>query len=272
MPYTFGGATSHDITFAAGATMGGTGNATFVYGWWLPTTLTAGRGLWSAGNTTGAEIDTTTSELRLRTDNSTDGQWTTSGVGLAVDQWQFLAFLLTTDNTNGAYWAVWSGTLETLPVEATVSVAVARIGNFSGSSSFYIGNKGTGTVAFQGDIAHVGVHVVSTPADSTQHPWGLDILGSTPAAEVLPNFYETVVTSCWQGESVRATLNRNRLLTQVGPAWRHLTLEALPVPLGFSPAAPAPFAAPTINGATVSENGPPRPLRQISNLYPFVRR
>ena len=74
MAYTFGGATTDDITFASAITIGANSRAALICGWWYPTTLTATRKLWSANSTgiVGAEIDTTTSELRLRSDNTTD--------------------------------------------------------------------------------------------------------------------------------------------------------------------------------------------------------
>lgn len=170
MAYTFGGATGDDINWAHTQTAGASAIATLVMGWWYPTTLTATRGLWSAGGIFGAEVAATTSEVILRTDNTTDGQWTTTGAGLTVNQWTFLAFLNSCNNSGpAAAWRVWSGTASTPPTECTVTQNTAPVGNFVGASGLTIGNKGnTGTVAWQGAIDQVIVitcsHVVTTLA------------------------------------------------------------------------------------------------------------
>lgn len=152
MSYTFGGATGDDINGVTN-NMGATNTASIVAGWWYPTTLTAGRGYWSAGSVFGAEVGTTTSEIRLRTDNVTDGAWDTSGAGIATNKWWFLAFANSCLNAGPATaWRVWVGDLDTRPTEVTVSVNTANSGNFSGATGMVQGNKGaTGTVSFQGE-------------------------------------------------------------------------------------------------------------------------
>lgn len=152
MAVTFGGSTGDDVTITAILSMA-TASTIIVAGWWYPTTLTAGRGLWSVGNVAGCKIHSTTSEVQLITDNTTDGLTTTSGLGLVTNTWQFLAFLGTFDNTGPASaWRVWKGN-SSAPVEIGTTATVAPVGNFTGNATWYIGNLGTGIVAFQGDIA-----------------------------------------------------------------------------------------------------------------------
>lgn len=157
MSYTLGGATTDDIIINYAAlgfsNMFVDNSSTLILGWWYPTTLTATRGYWSILNTIGAEVDGTTSEIRMRTDNTTDGQWLTSGAGIVVNKWHFLAFLNAAENTTVAgAWRVWVGDAFTSPVEVTVTNPVVRSGNYVGGATFYLGNKGTGSLAFQGDI------------------------------------------------------------------------------------------------------------------------
>jgi hypothetical protein len=200
MSYVFGGATGDDFNFATSGTLGGDNNIGLVCGWWYPTTLTATRKLWSCNTTgiLGAEIDATTSSLRLKTDNTTDGQWTVP-VGFAVDQWFFLAFLLATENTGVlAAWRVWVGTSDTPPTAATVTVATNPVGNFSGSGSFYIGNAGTGTLAFQGNIANI-VWLSQTTSVQQPSPLGIATSGVIAADEEL-RIYNNLVRPMWSGD------------------------------------------------------------------------
>lgn len=154
MAWTYGGGTGDDSTFSGGIqTIGADNGSYLVAGWWYPTTLTAGRGYWSAGNIHGATVGPTTSEMRLVTDNTTDGVWDSSGAGIVTNEWQFLAWLYATENTTvpGAV-RFWRGAANTPPTEISVTNSTARSGNYTGSSSITIGNIGTGVVAFQGDI------------------------------------------------------------------------------------------------------------------------
>lgn len=269
MAYTFGAATGDDITIAMNGNMGATTISAFVCGWWYPTTLTATRGLWSAGNVFGAEIDTTTSEIRLRTDNTTDGQWTTTGAGLTVNTWSFLAFANSCNNTGPASaWRVWAGTLETPPVELTVTGAVAPVGNFAGNASFYIGNKGTGTLAFQGDICEVSYHRCTAGTGVTTHPLTIATTGTITNDEAR-YIFERVVMPCWAGEVLPEPLRspKNNLVEEAGH-WSGLggsqVIRRTRSTTLFS------NALPTINGATISLNGHPRPTYRTP-IYAGVR-
>ncbi len=180
MAYTVGAGTCDDIAFSTGTSLGADNGSQFVCGWWYPTTLTATRGYWSAGATFGAEVDGTTSEIRMRTDNTTDGQWVTSGAGITTDKWWFLAWLNASENTTVAgAWKVWVGDLQNPPVSVTVTNPTVRSGNYTGSSSCVIGNKGTGTLAFQGGVGW-GAFMVTTTV-GVLGPFGIRTSGVNDA-------------------------------------------------------------------------------------------
>jgi len=199
MARTFGGATADDLTISLSLTAGVSTAQTFVHGWWYPTTLTAGRGLWSNGNVSDCQINSVTDELRIIVDGSTtDGEWTTTGVDLAVNNWYFLAFLLSANNTGPAdAIRVWRGTPETAPVECTVANAVALAGTHPGSASFTFGNRGTGTVAFQGSIAHAGF-ICAQMSDESCTPFLIATPGTITNAEA-EYCYDRYVQRAWLG-------------------------------------------------------------------------
>lgn len=204
MAYTFGGATTDDATVAASVAAGGNSGTLLVAGWWRPTTLTAGRTYWSAGNVLRCEVDATTSELRLVTDNTTDGQWTTSGAGVVVNKWCFLAFFGSFNNTGpAAAWRVWVGDEHTLSAAITPTQAVAPAGNFTSSGNIYAGNAGTGSVAFQGQIGWM--FAGSAANVSVIGPWGVAASGVIDAADEL-RAYKTWVQPLWKGRLNRAAL------------------------------------------------------------------
>ena len=154
MAWQFGTPTNNRVQVSQIGT-GATLRTGLVAGWWKPTTLTAGRTYWSQGSIVSARIAATTSEMTLHTDNTTDGLWTTSGAGVVVDQWQFLAFMLSTLNgTPSAAWRVWRGTNDIAPTEVTVVTppTTAPAGNFTGTGTFTMGQLGSGTVAFIGQL------------------------------------------------------------------------------------------------------------------------
>jgi hypothetical protein len=198
--FTFGGTTAHNINFASAVTFGATARTSLVCAWYYPTTLTATRRLFAAGATWGAEVDTTTDELRLRTDNTTDGQWTTTGVDMAVNEWKFIAIMNSTLNTGPASaWRVWVGTAESAPVAATVSVATSPVGNFTGNGTFYIGNTSGAALSWQGDIENMTVVATSATIGVTTHPFAQVAYGAITAAEEQVA-YERFVGPAWLGQ------------------------------------------------------------------------
>lgn len=258
MPYTFGGGTGDDINWAA-QDGGIRNNAALVCGWFYPTTLTAGRTLWSFGNVTSVQIHSTTSELQLNIDHTTDSTFTTTGVGLATNTWTFVACLGTSNNTGPAdAWRVWSGTITTPPVECTVTAGTSPSGNATASTAFTIGNKGTGTVAFQGDIAEIGY--ITAPQNAASNFFQLAASGAITQAEA--DFVrDRFVIPAWRGESWQfqgARLGVSGVGSVIEAA--HISLIGLPQAIrAYGAAAVASGLTPTINGATVSLNGPPRP-------------
>lgn len=256
MAYTFGAATGNDINWTT-ASSGGNSTVCLAAGWFYPTTLTATRGLFSYGNVCGVAIDTTTSELRLKTDNTTDGQWTTSGVGLAVDKWSFIAFMLTCSNTGPtAAWRVWSGTFETAPVERTVTQAVAPSGNFTAGTSFTVGNIGTGTIAFQGDIGPV--LTCHPPAINSTTGFIQNAAAGAITQDEADDAYRNVVLPFWKGEPMPFRVRQYGLQTG-STMGAFLNLDnALPSTQEVVSGATLVSRAPTINGATPSQNRAPR--------------
>lgn len=259
MAYTFGAATGDDIshtTFSAG----GNGNVSLFMGWFYPTTLTATRGLFSWGTIFGAEIDTTTTELRLRTDNTTDGQWTTTGVGLTVNQWQFIAAAVTCSNTGpAADWRVFSGTTDTAPsTTVTVTQATAPAGNFTSSTAFCVGNKGSaGTLAFQGNIGPYLATTQTTSANATTAPLPNATAGTFTQQEV-DIIYTAIILPFWTGDQMPARL---RTVGIQNSTYQTVFLNldfVLPVTEEVTVSLNQPFRVPTISGATPSNDKSPR--------------
>lgn len=197
MAWTFGAANNNRFNVNNGVSFGATSRTGFICGWWKPTTLTAGLGYWSVSSALFARIATTTSEIELGTDNTTDGRWTTSGAGIAVDNWYFIAFMLSTLNgTPSAAWRVWVGTELNAPTEVTVNVNTAPAGNFTGTTGVILGQVGsTGNVSFIGDISDCAVISQSV---NTSGPLTTAAFGAITQAEA--DFVrERVVLPYWSG-------------------------------------------------------------------------
>jgi len=155
MSYTFGGNAADDVTIAA--TGGGNinGQLSAMGGWYYPTTLTGSRYFSSRGNITGLSIDNTLStSLRFVTDHVTDSIYS-APAGLVTNKWQWFAVLLSNSNALSPPENVrmWAGDANTPPTELTVTTGTAPVGNATGSTSWTIGNRGTASVALQGDAA-----------------------------------------------------------------------------------------------------------------------
>lgn len=279
MAYTFGGATSDDITFTTNVTIGANSRAVFICGWWYPTTLTTSRTLWSI-NSTGAcslRVGNTTSELMVRTDNTTDGEWETTGANIVVNKWHFIAVLGTFNNTGPTNaWRIWVGDLENAPTMFTPGVTSAPTGNNTGSAAFYIGNAGTGLIPFQGDIGWVFVYTTSA-AVGALHPFRIITFGviSTDQERWV---YEKYVLPMWEGKGIRGysgLLQRNGVSNASTDDMLLINLDkTLPIVQRYTTVNATTFMylAATINGATPSGNRSPRPALDFSPVYPMVQR
>lgn len=196
MAYTFGGTTGDDLTWTESVSNWISSNmAGIICGWYYPTTLTAGRALWSVGSNSRCVIASTTSEIDIFLDRTTDAQRTTSGLGLVVNEWQFIAVLSSSQNTGAITQVrVWKGAGTALPAEVTVNDTVAGSGNVTVSTVPTIGNIGaTGTSAFQGDIARFD-YIVGTVNNSIL----FDTTGNI-TQETANRIFNTIVLPVWAG-------------------------------------------------------------------------
>lgn len=193
-----GGATGHRFNVSNSVSIGATSRTALICGWWKPTTLTAGLGYWSVDTALFARIATTTSEIQVGTNNVTDGLWTTSGAGIVVGQWHFIAFMLSTLNgTPSAAWRIWVGTELNAPTEVTVNIGTTPAGNFTGGSGVIFGQIGSaGTVSFIGDLSDCAVIAQST---ATSGPLRTAAFGAItqPEADLVK---ERVVWPMWLGD------------------------------------------------------------------------
>lgn len=261
MSYEFGSAASDDVTWPVTFSLPVGNSAFLVCGWFRPTTLTAGRGLWSFGNVTSARIASTTSEITLFTDNTTDGQWTTTGANLAVNTWSFLAFFLTANNTGPVgLWKVWStNSLNAAPSSLAITQNTAPVGNFVGSNSFYIGNVGTSTtLAFQGQISSVQIYQGGHNAIGVFRPG----TAGTLSAEQEEFLLNTFVFPAWNGTffpfvGSRTDTSIHDWATFVAP------LDFSPMVKRFTTAGAQPIAG-TVSGAVLSSESPPT---QINSAF-----
>jgi hypothetical protein len=198
MAFTFGAATGDDITWTDSvSTWGQNQRSGVISGWWYPTTLTAGKALWGIGTNHRAVISATAGEIDVFFDRATDTQYTTSGLGLAVNQWHFIAILMNNFNTGVVTnWRAWRSVGTDIPTSVAINVVTAGVGNVVGSTIPTIGNLGSaGTSAFEGDIGRFDF-IVETVANS--------LLGNTNGSigtETERRIFEDVVLPIWQGNS-----------------------------------------------------------------------
>lgn len=198
MAFTFGAATGDDITWTeSGSAWGATGRSGMISGWYFPTTLTAGSALWSVGAVHRAVIAATTSEIDLFFDRTTDTQWTTTGLGLAVNQWHFIAVLMNNFNTGVVTnFKVWRSVGTDIPTSVPAAVVTAGTGNATSSTIPTIGNaSATGTSAFQGDIGRCDF-IVGVAANSF-----IDNTNGSIGVETERRIFEYMVLPIWQGKS-----------------------------------------------------------------------
>lgn len=200
MAYEFGGggATNSNLTWVESASAWGTSaRPGIIAGWFRPTTLTAGRALWSVGAVHRAVIASTTSEIDLFFDRATtDTQWQTTGLGLVVDQWHFIAVLMNNFNTGPVTnFKVWRSVGTDIPTPVTVSEIVAGVGTAIFSETVTAGNvSSAGAAAFQGEIGRFD-YVVAVAAQA--------LIGNTNGSIGVESeriMFEQVILPIWAGK------------------------------------------------------------------------
>lgn len=190
MPWTYGAGAGDDTSFSPGVTYGATGRGTIVMGWIYPTTLTGLRSAgWSGGSIFGPIIsNSNTARIRMIYDNvTTDGIYDTNESILAINRWHFLAYYFNMANTiDAGDLTLWYGLdpkVDATLTEATWTQQQAPSGNLTGNSTFYLGNRGTDTQAFQGHIGHHAMVNTSCPVGESFHPTGVSTYGAMTANE-----------------------------------------------------------------------------------------
>lgn len=278
MSWTFGGAASNDMNWSTQLSVGTNLSTFLVCGWWRPTTLTSQRSYFSFGNLQTARVATTTSEIQLVTGNATTpGVWTTSGAGIAVNNWYFLAFLCMY-RTATAEWRVWKSTgVEEHPILVPNTNTTAPVGaNGSASGTFYLGNAGTSTTnSFQGQIGSCSMYAV--PTAGLPNPLG--VTSYTTFSQQEQDFVlREYVIPAWQGDPFPIVGN-NLGFDGGSNSWgmHHFDLEQSVTPRSTvwsnsATYAPAGGVA-TIQGATFSAERPPVVAGpRNTNPFPGFRR
>lgn len=151
--------------------------------WFRPTTLTAGRVIFSLAHTTyvatedpsSLQIAATTSELEFSNSRSIGTPWVQSSTdaGLVTGQWYFVA--VGYSFTANRKIVVWLGDAFNTPRELTLTATSAGAGPEHLSNRIYVGNEARPTPArpFQGQIAAMTSHHFSKE-DSLGRMWLLD--------------------------------------------------------------------------------------------------
>lgn len=247
-----------------------------ICGWWRPTTLTAGAGLWSFGSPGGARIASTTSEISLHTGNATtNGEWITSSAGLTINTWSFLAFFYTGNDTGPTdIWKVWScNNLETPPISRTITQVVAPVGNHTnGSNIFCVGNVGNGgTQAFQGQVASMQLYQGS---QATRGSFRLSGTSGVLSSSEEDYIYRTFILPAWKFGSFWPHIGSN---LERGPDWG-MYMAPLDTSLRmrrFDTAIGASISGAGSSGGVVSKEMPPSTINPAEwNNHPggFLRR
>lgn len=261
MPYTFGAATTDDVQIPIVPAVTGPSVSGFLLIWALPTTLTAGRCIAGFGNNLGRiAIHSTTSEISITLGcGTTDGVWASSGLGLTVDNWAFLAIAWTAIAGPTMDVKLWKGDAITPPVAVSISQATAPVGTFSSQTTLTIGNGSAAVgVAWQGDLAQLDV-LSTNIAGGAGHPFGQSAYGAF-SAESVDVMFSRIVLPIWRNEkpmlSLGKVINNTTNLQHVSC---DLTLQAAAMRHIQTSSANESIAAPTYSGVTPSQRGCPRP-------------
>lgn len=262
----FGGATTDDLSWTSNISAL-TSGAFLVGGWFKPTTLTSGRYLFSVGNTSGLSINTTTSELQWLYDATTDGVYTSSGAGITANEWVFIATYCGLATSNSATMKLWVGRLNGGLNEISVTQTTAPSGSFVGTTGRTVGNRGTGSVSFQGNVGWL--YIVQPPVLSAGPLVALPMVtAQTPTADELELVKHWYVEPMFRGKVSAEDL----FMTNTSCVWSVVDLTQ-PTPYVTEMVLNNSLLRPalSVNGITYSEESPPVPCpRMISGQRNLV--
>lgn len=205
MPYTNGAGSGDDINHTR-TTAGLAALMNLVMMWVNPDSTGGGAGgdfLFSLGNVTGIAQGTTSSaEIRLTNDHvTTDGVFETTDVGLVAGEWRFIACLMSA--ISGSFVPrVWTGTADKPPVLHAGTTVTAASGNVTSSATVTVGNRGTGSVSFAGQIGQT-CHLQAVAGTSGSSGWGrLFTVAGTGNAVAEAELLARVIQPAWRDMSI----------------------------------------------------------------------
>jgi hypothetical protein len=206
MPLTFGAATSNYSNIVT-VSFGSSGQAGLFAGWFYPTTLTAGRYLFSMGNNSttanfGTKVGTTTSTLQMNSATVTPGLWTATAdttlfpSGITINNWWFIAGLCSVVTGPTVAWRMWIGNESTPPTAMTIANNTAPAGALATGTTYIGNNSNVGTASFQGDIGQLSFLYATSGVNS---PLPIATAGTISADEALL-IEQTYLRPIWLGQ------------------------------------------------------------------------
>lgn len=261
MPYTFGAVNTDDISMPVVSAVIGPTVSGLLTCWVYPTTITAGRAIFGFGNNIGRIAHSSTAneiDVILPT-GGTDGTWTSSGLSLSTNTWRFLAIAWSAVAGPTMDVKLWAGDGVNPPVAVTITQAVAPTGTFTSASTATIGSGAASvSIAFQGDLAQFDLFTTSTAAGAN-HPFGQSAYGAF-SAESEALLLSRFVLPLWEGRYLRRNLGQ---IVNNTTSSQHISVDLTPLGAAYrlvqTTSANESVAALTVNGATVSAQGCPRP-------------
>ena len=254
MPFTIGAGTT-DVIVPPSTTVGARPSGFWIMGWFYPTTLTAGRKLYSWGSLWAIQIDSTsTANLRFIADNNTtDDTKRTTDAAMSTNNWYFVAALNNCSSAATTQWSVWFGDGLNPPTKRTLTNVATASGNLLTGTGPRIGNGQAGaTVAFQGDM---GWWAFKNLNASSTYP--LDALdGATIAAEE-DLFEKSYVLPAWRGDFRWLWDQQQMGATTLAKNGGFLVCPMDNARRVYSATGVSQL---TVTGATLSNNREPRPL------------
>lgn len=284
MPLTFGAATSNvgTIVTTAGA-VGSTGTAGLFTGWFYPTTLTAGRYLLALAATSttanyGCRIGTTTSTLQLSSNTgTTPGTWTATAdstifpSGITINQWWFIAGLVSVVTGPTIAWRMWLGTETQPPIAMTITQNTAPVGTLGTLATNFIGNNTatSPTASFQGDLGQINLIFCTTDINA---PLPIATAGTITTDEQLL-IEQQYVLPLWSGKHPGHFPRTGTTAAEWVTIENANAMTYIRQNLSATAATAIGRAEATLSGATVSSSRQPSMSDQMVNVrYPPIRR